>query len=255
MPLEYHIPGGVLGALAVGGVHLAEVPFDPEQDVAAHNEAVAVLFIVGGDAMGQTPCLVQDVVDLDAQVECADVLGNLGIPLPLWLAVSGRISFVEHICEVGYELEFVLGGIGASAEETGAEDVQVCLRVEGIAGDAAGGACAGADGPAFRIVLDGQLGIGAECACQAFLESAQAAVEAVSPGISPEVVDKLRIIEAVLVKRGTGRPGLVTGGCVISGRAADCTGDRDDTKAIIGQVAFGIDFCSCLIPFIIFSLT
>ena len=50
--LEHHVHRRLLGAGAVGGVHFAEVPLDAEEDVAAHDEAVGVLFVVGGDRVG-----------------------------------------------------------------------------------------------------------------------------------------------------------------------------------------------------------
>ena len=50
----------------MGGVHLAEVPLDSEQDVASHDQLVGVLFVIGRDRVGQVPGLVKDVVDLQA---------------------------------------------------------------------------------------------------------------------------------------------------------------------------------------------
>ena len=106
--LEHHIPGGVLGALVMGGVHLAEIPLDAEQDVPAHDQPVGILHIVGGHRVSQAPGLVQDVVGLDTQVEGADVLGNLRVPLPFGPVVTLRIAPVELVREVAVEFEFVL---------------------------------------------------------------------------------------------------------------------------------------------------
>ena len=64
----------------MGGVHLAEVPLEAEDQVAPHHQLVSVLFVVGGDRMCQVPSLIQDVVALDAQVEGADALVDLRIP-------------------------------------------------------------------------------------------------------------------------------------------------------------------------------
>ena len=79
------------------GVHLAEIPLHAEDDVTSHNEPIGILFIIGRYGMGKITRLIQDVVDLDAQVKGAYILGNLRIPAPLALAVTGRISLIEHL--------------------------------------------------------------------------------------------------------------------------------------------------------------
>ena len=81
----------------MSSIHLAKVPFDAEEDVSAHNEPVGILLVVGRNGVREVPGLVQDVVDLDAKIESADILRDFRIPLPLWLAVTGRITLVENI--------------------------------------------------------------------------------------------------------------------------------------------------------------
>ena len=46
-----------------------EGPLHPEENVAAHTQAIAILLIVGRDLVCQSPRLIQDVVNLDTQVE------------------------------------------------------------------------------------------------------------------------------------------------------------------------------------------
>ena len=55
-------------------IHLAEVPLHTKENVPAHTQAVAVLLIVGSNRVRESPRLVQDVVNLDTQVERADIL-------------------------------------------------------------------------------------------------------------------------------------------------------------------------------------
>ena len=61
----------------MGGIHLAEVPLDSEEDITSHDQTIGVFLVVGSDRVGQVPGLVEDVIDLDAEIECLDVLGNL----------------------------------------------------------------------------------------------------------------------------------------------------------------------------------
>ena len=65
----------------MGGIHLAKVPFDPKEYVSSQSEAVRTFFIVLVDRVAAVAGLVEDVVHLDAQVEGANVLGDIGIPL------------------------------------------------------------------------------------------------------------------------------------------------------------------------------
>ena len=52
MMLKDHIHGCTLGPLAVGSIHLAEIPLDSEQDVTTHYEAIGVFLVIGGDSVG-----------------------------------------------------------------------------------------------------------------------------------------------------------------------------------------------------------
>ena len=94
---KHHIHCGSLGSLAVGGVHLAEIPFQAEKDVSAHYELVSVLFVVGRDRVGQVAGLVEDVVDFEAEGESLDVLRYFPVPLPFRSAVTGRVADVPFV--------------------------------------------------------------------------------------------------------------------------------------------------------------
>ena len=141
MPLkssEDHVDCCSLGALAVSGVHLAEVPFDSEEDIASHDQTVGVFLVVGSDRVGQVPGLVEDVIDLDAEIECLDVLGNLSVPLPFRGSVTLCITSVPGIGYLGVEFEFVLCPVVGSGSYTGVEGVHVDPVIQGVAGNMAG---------------------------------------------------------------------------------------------------------------------
>ena len=51
--LEDHVYCCSLGTLAVGCIHLAEVPFDSEEDLESHDQTIGVFLVVGSDRVGQ----------------------------------------------------------------------------------------------------------------------------------------------------------------------------------------------------------
>ena len=111
--LPGHVPGGLLGALALGCVHLAKVPFYTKEDVSAQNQTVGIFLIVGGDRVVAATGLVQDVVCLEAERKGADVLGDLRIPLPLRLVEAVLVASVEMIAHIGGQFKLVRGSVAA----------------------------------------------------------------------------------------------------------------------------------------------
>lgn len=90
--LKYHIERRLLRPCTMGGIHLAEVPFDAQEDVSAHHQAIGIFFIIGGDGVAAATGLVQDVKGLEAQGESADVPGHLGVPAEFRPVVAGGIA-------------------------------------------------------------------------------------------------------------------------------------------------------------------
>ena len=98
--LKYHIHRRLLRPCTMGGIHLAEIPLHAEQNISAHDEPIAILFIVGSDRMCKITSLIQDVINLNTQIEGTDILGNLHSPPPFWLTITFSIAVVESICQV-----------------------------------------------------------------------------------------------------------------------------------------------------------
>ena len=184
---EYHIQRRLLRTPAMGRIHLAEVPLHPDEDVPAHDEAVAVFYVVVRDRMREIARLVQDVVNFDTQVEGADILGNFCIPLPFRLAIAFGVALVKDVGEIRIELELVLGGVRASCAQSRIQRIQIGAWIQRVTGDAAGGTRSQAERVMVLVESYADASRGRKDPGVAFGKPALPAIEAVAVRITPEI--------------------------------------------------------------------
>ena len=151
--------------------------------------------------MAQVARLVQDILELEAQVESADALGDAGVPLQFRPVEALGITPVFLVTQLCLELKLVLGGVGTLGIDPSGEGVHVGFRLVGIPAQAAAAADARPHGIAVLVKPDIHAQVGGIGLRSGFCKAALAAVEAVSGRIAPEIGHKFGIIELVFVQR------------------------------------------------------
>ena len=186
--------------MALGGVELAEIPLEGDEEVAAQLVVHRILDIVVGRDMPRGTRAVENIVHVEADGELFDAAVHTEIPQQVRFVVTGGETLEEVVLDFRTQFPAVLRRPIAIEINAAAPGFRVRRTVEGIMGRTIIGTSVQACRNRFSPITQTDVRSERQAVGDAFAEPALPRKETAAAAISPEVLHEPVVVEGFHVE-------------------------------------------------------